>query len=559
VIDSRADAAANGNRPFPHARANLDFIAKFTASLVLRKFVATQAQSLHDVANKATTPSRRLADRAEEFCMAESTVSKSRLKANCLNFTEVSAMAIALISPTMTAALIVPLMYSTAGNASWLAYLFGTVMLLFVALNLNQFARRSSSAGSMYAYTVMGLGTTAGNLSGWCLIWAYLFIGTAGMTGFTIFASTLLGMMGVQIPHLALFAICGFTIWLLAYKDIQLSSILMLLLEGISVALILILCAVVLFGQKSVIDPAQIKLDGASFSGISLGVVTAIFSLVGFECATAFGEEAKDPLRTIPRAVIVSLLLTGAFFVFVSYTEVLGFIGYKTTLDKVDAPLNVLADLMRVGWLKAPISAGAMISFFSLALSCLNSGARVLFPMGRLGVFHSSIGSSHKTNETPHVAVTVMALLIFLVPLAMTGIFKLEVLDAFNDAGTFGAFGFLGAYFLISIAAPAYLKQWGRLSARDIALSVGSVVLLLVPAVGSVYPVPSWPVNIFPYIFLAYLAIGLGWFMLLRKRPDFVKSIKSRIVEDHSAMENGHAEPSTSMVKPERPAVALAK
>ena len=110
----------------------------------------------------------------------------------------------------MTAALIVPLMYSSAGNASWLAYLFGTVMLLFVALNLNQFARRSSSAGSMYAYTVMGLGTTAGGISGWCLVWAYLFIGTAGMTGFTIFCNTLFGMMGFQLPNVAdLHGVCG--------------------------------------------------------------------------------------------------------------------------------------------------------------------------------------------------------------------------------------------------------------------------------------------------------------------------------------------------------------
>src|SRR5216684_7455182 len=141
------------------------------------------------------------------------------LRKGCLNFTELTSVAIALISPTMTAALIVPLMYSSAGNASWLAYLFGTVMLLFVALNLNQFARRSSSAGSMYAYTVMGLGTTAGGISGWCLVWAYLFIATAGMTGFTIFASTLLDMMGIHVPALALFAVCAGSIWVLGYKD----------------------------------------------------------------------------------------------------------------------------------------------------------------------------------------------------------------------------------------------------------------------------------------------------------------------------------------------------
>ncbi len=457
------------------------------------------------------------------------------LRSNCLNFNEVTAMAIALISPTMTAALIVPLMYGTAGNASWLAYAFGTLMLLLVALNLNQFAKRSTSAGSMYGYTVMGLGTTAGNVSGWCLVWAYLFIGTAGVAGFTIFANTLLGMMGLHLPSLVLFAICAITIWTLAYRDIQLSSILMLVLEGLSVALILLLCAIVLFGVKSVIDPAQIKLQGASFSGLSLGVVVAIFSLVGFECCTAFGAEAKEPLVTIPRAVIMSLILTGLFFVLVSYTEVLGFIGYKITLDKADAPLNSLAEMMNVGWLKAPISIGAMISFFSLALSCLNSGARILYPMGRLGVFHSSLGASHETNETPHVAVTIMALLMFGVSTAMVSLFGLEVLDTFNDAGTFGAFGFLGAYFLISIAAPAYLKRRGELGGRGLALSAGSVVLLMVPAVGSVYPVPSWPVNVFPYIFLGYLATGLVWFMILRRRPDFVESLRHRVSSEHHA------------------------
>ena len=457
------------------------------------------------------------------------------LRKECLNFTGITAMAIALISPTMTAALIVPLMYSNAGNGSWMAYLFGTVMLLFVALNLNQFARRSSAAGSMYGYTVMGLGTTAGNLSGWCLIWAYLFIGTAGMTGFTIFASTLLDMAGVHVGPLPLFAVCATSIWYLGYKDIRLSSNLMLLLEGVSVALILLLCAIVLFGHKSPLDMNQIGLQGASFSGIALGVVTAIFSLVGFECATAFGEEAIEPLRTIPRAVIVSLLLTGAFFILVSYTEVLGFIGYKTTLDKIDAPLNLLSDIMKVGWLKAPISIGAMVSFYSLALSCMNSGARILYPMGKLGVFHSSVGSSHETNETPHVAVTLMAVLILVASVLLTKVFKLEILDAFNDAGTFGAFGFLGAYFLISIAAPAYLSKRHELSPGALALAIASVVLLLVPAVGSVYPVPSWPVNIFPYIFLGYLALGLGWFIVLRNNRDFINGIKDRIHAEHGS------------------------
>ena len=138
-----------------------------------------------------------------------------------MNFWEVWAQAIALISPTMTAALIVPVDVRTAGIGSWLAYLFGTVMLLFVALNLNHFARRSTSAGSMYAYTSRGLGPTAGGIAGWCLIWAYLFIGIAGLTGFTNFANILLGMAHVHVPLTVLFGVCAVDAWYVSYKDIK--------------------------------------------------------------------------------------------------------------------------------------------------------------------------------------------------------------------------------------------------------------------------------------------------------------------------------------------------
>ncbi len=102
---------------------------------------------------------------------------------------------------------------------------------------------------------------------------------------------------------------------------------------------------------------------------MGFGVVVAIFSLVGFECATTFGDEAKNSFKTIPKAVIWSLLAAGIFFVIVTYMEVYGTRGYKSTLDQLTAPLNDLADIARVGWLKIPISLGAMISLFSLRLS----------------------------------------------------------------------------------------------------------------------------------------------------------------------------------------------
>src|SRR5690348_9432553 len=150
------------------------------------------------------------------------------LRKNCLGFVELLAQGIALISPTMTAALIVPVMYSNTGDWSWLSYALGTVMLLFVAFNLNQFARRSTMSGSMYAYICRGLGLRVGAVGGWSLIWSYLGIAMAGVTGFTIFAGKLLTMLGINAPPMLLFGVCVVGAWFCAWKNVQLSAILML-------------------------------------------------------------------------------------------------------------------------------------------------------------------------------------------------------------------------------------------------------------------------------------------------------------------------------------------
>ena len=80
------------------------------------------------------------------------------LRPNALGLPALFAQSLAVISPTMTAVLIIPLAFASAGQGTWLAYAFGTVMLLFVVFCLNQFAKRSAFAGSMYAYTAKGLG-----------------------------------------------------------------------------------------------------------------------------------------------------------------------------------------------------------------------------------------------------------------------------------------------------------------------------------------------------------------------------------------------------------------
>src|SRR5258708_39517821 len=166
-------------------------------------------------------------------------------------------------------------------------------------------------------------------------------------------------MLYLSVPPVFLFAIGTFLVWLVAYKDIQLSTRIMLLLEGGSMALILIVCSIVFMQHGTAIDPAQLKLEGMSFDGFRLGLILAIFSYVGYESATALGDEAKRPLVFIPPAVLMRALISGIFFVICSYTATLGFRGLPNPLDKSTAPFNDLADAAHLPFMAVLISGGA--------------------------------------------------------------------------------------------------------------------------------------------------------------------------------------------------------
>jgi amino acid transporter len=442
-----------------------------------------------------------------------------RLRTNALGFPQLLAQSVALISPTMTAVLIIPLAFSIAGNSTWFAYLFATVMLLFTVFALNQFAKRSTTTGSMYAYVAKGLGAASGVVTGWALVWCYFFIGTAGLCGFTLMAEQFLqglGLHGTVSPFL-LFAISAAIGFVIAFKDVRLSAILTLVLEGLSVACILALSCFILFKHGSPIDSSQLKLSGFSLKGLDFAVVVCIFSLVGFEAASTMGGEARNPLKNVPKAVIWSLILTGLFMVVMCYVETLGAKRSHLDLASLGAPLQTLSAAYHVSFFKVPVSLGGMVSFFALTLSCVNSGSRIMMPLAKHGFVHKKLHGTHSTNLTPHSCIALYYVVL------IAGVFLWHglggsVLTMFGDAGTLAATGFLFAYFMTVVAAPVYLRKLGELTQTHVVVAVVGFLLLMVPLVGLFYPLPAFPIDIFPAIFAAYMLAGGGWLYVLNKR-----------------------------------------
>jgi Amino acid transporters len=450
----------------------------------------------------------------------ENTISETKhvtLRPHCLSFFEVIGQSIANIAPSAGAALFIPATFAVSQNGTWLTFIFSTIALVLVGYQINHFARKSATPGALYSFVTDGLGEGAGFISGSGLVIAYMLTASAVLAGFTNYADVLLGYLGISIPFIVLLAFAVISAWFVTYKDVKISAKVMLFCEAFSIALIVALCIIVVAKSPTVLDANQFQLKGVSGSTLTSGLVLAIFSYVGFESATTLGMEARSPLRNIPRAVIISTVCIGIFYMLISYIETLGFIGSPDALNASPAPLKYLAEHNGVGILGVLTTVGCLISFWSCAIASITAGSRILFTMAHNRLIANSFTKIHASNATPHFAVSILSITVFIAP-ATLFILGQHVMDVFSWLATIATYGFLLVYLLISIAAPVYLRKRGELKPVHIIVSAITCIVMLIPIVGSVYPVQAFPFNIFPIIFVAWMIISAVWFKFASDR-----------------------------------------
>jgi amino acid transporter len=335
-----------------------------------------------------------------------------------------------------------------------------------------------------------------------------------------LFVGLLLGRVGLHAPAVAIAAVLAIFAWQAAYRGVQVSAIVMLVLEAVSVSIICLVVVLVLHAHGPSLDYNQLHLRGAFPGGIGnvgLAIAFAVFSYVGFESATAFGAEAKRPLVTIPRAVIGSVLFASAFFVIATYAEIVGLSHAAKPLDRQTFPLGTLIDVYGTPELAVPITVGALFSAFSVCLACITTAGRIAYAMANANLLPARFAQIEPRHGTPNVAVTVVTAATLAVA-AIALAFGVAPIDVFNNCGTLSSFGFILVYMLIAIAALVYTKRLGAMRAVDMAVSLLALVFLIVPAITLFFPVPAPPQRWFGYYFLAFVAAGWVWFRLrLRK------------------------------------------
>ncbi len=398
------------------------------------------------------------------------------LTASRLSFLDILGHTLANITPSAMATVTISLVVANGGLFTWAVYLAVGVLMLGVAGQVAVLARQVPSAGSLFVSVGRTLHPLAGLLSGWSMVGGYLGALLAAPVVGALFFSKALGVIGVTVgwpPIAVLFTLLA---WGLTVRDAVIAVRYSLYVELLSLGAIVLVAFFTLSGHGFA-DPAQwhAHLSPASFFA---AMTLSVLAYGGFETAANLGREGQHAKRDVPRAIVVSVLVSLVFYVFMSYTEILGFHDDPGLLARTPAPLSALAVREHLPWLALLSDMAMAVAAFSAAIATLNTLSRLLYSMARHGVVPGSLGSVG-VHRTPAPALHLLGFVVLAFALLAAALHwhVLSVIDLF---GVFTALGFIVIYALSVLAVLAsHLRAGVRPPALSWVLLVTAVPLLL--------------------------------------------------------------------------------
>lgn len=433
------------------------------------------------------------------------------LAAGSLSPFEVLAQSVSGIAPSAAASAGTVLVATTAGGAVVYSFIASTIVLMLVGWCINKFVALKG-AGTLMDYIAITFGPGAGFVGSIGLAFGYVLIADAALAGLVLYTAPLLGLVGIptggKVVALLVIATATIVATIAMIRGVELSTRAGVILEAVSITLLVVLLAIVVLHTG--FHSAPFHLPGTTAGSTATGMVLAILSYVGFESAACMGTEARDAAHSIPRAVVLSVVIAGALYIVSSYVQLDGFGGTDRLLASA-APLNDLADGARVHFMGYVMDIGICASFFACVTGSLNAASRLLHAMGQQQLLHGAIGVAHPRHRTPHLAIYLLAAVTFLVPAVMT-LAGTDAITIYALVGTIGTYGYMFCYLLVAIACPIMVWRAGKNAVPALAIGGPAAAGLLYVAYHSLYPVPPAPYKWLPWEFLAVLLVAAVWY-----------------------------------------------
>jgi amino acid transporter len=391
------------------------------------------------------------------------------LKENALGVPSIVFYIIAAASPLTVVVGLFPIMIS-AGNGIGMpgAFVVAAVVLMIFAVGYVAMSRHVTNAGAFYAYSTLGLGRIPGLGAATLAIFAYNAIQAGLYGGFGYYAGQLINnKLGTHLPWWLLSMLAMVACLGLGIQGVHSGARVLGVFMTLEVTMITVLCIFSLTGKNVPVSDFSLQPFSPSvvFGGaVGVALMFAHASFIGFEGSAIYGEEAKDPQRTVPRATYISVAFMGVFYAVAGWlvinalgldrviamaTDTGGDFIFAASDDIIGHNISLIFEIL------------ICTAIFAAIVTFHNNVSRYLFSLGRQGLVWRPLGWTQTKRQTPWVASLVQTAMVFVVIVA----FAVFTTDPFATLWTWatgiGAIGVILSQLLAAIAIFVFFRRSG--------------------------------------------------------------------------------------------------
>lgn len=446
-------------------------------------------------------------------------------------------VAVAGMAPTMAMNLNPQQLAEHVGSAVPLVFLLATVGVTLIAWCFARLSSLYPNAGAAYRFAGETLGARTGFVAGWSLAGAYVAFGGVFIGGVSIFSTSVFQATGIWMdPSTDAIAVVATALLIvLALAPVHRVTIILLVAELVSVVAMIVLSIDVVgsvdYAQLGVGAADMLWPDGGvSLTAVALALSFALLSFAGFEQVTTLGEDAMEPRRQIPIALLGTAIVGGVIYTLITAAEVIGIYdmsGGMQAFEESQGLLQTLGDRYVSSAAGTAFEAFAVVSAFAGGLVVVVSTSRIIYAIARDLTPSGRFAQLSEAGDAPRTA---------LIACSLSGLFEYGVLrigfgasaqDVFFWAGTAGALLILIPYLLMCVGAGVSFWRAGGARRLEVIVPVLACALILYTLRASIYPLGEGAYAVIPFVVLAWVAVAI---VIVVARPALVERIRTGLL-----------------------------
>ena len=389
------------------------------------------------------------------------------LKENTLGVPSIFFYIIAAASPLTVVVALFPIIIG-AGNGVGMpgAFVIAAVVLMIFAVGYVAMSRHVTNAGAFYAYVTLGLGRVAGLGSASLAIFAYNAIQAGLYGGFGYYAAELLNpALGISLPWWV-YAFVGLLLCLgLGVQGVHSGARVLGVFMTLEVLMITVLSVFSLFGDAVPVSEFSFEPFNPSVvlaGALGVALMFAHASFIGFEGSAIYGEEARDPARTIPRATYLSIAFMGVLYA-VSGWLIMNALGLNDVVAIATETggnfIFVASDTIIGHNISLLFQILIVTATFAAIVTFHNNVSRYLFSLGRQHLVWKPLGWTLPRRQTPWVASIVQSLMVGVVIVAFAIAGQDPFATLFTWATGIGTIGVIASQLVAGIAIFVFFRK----------------------------------------------------------------------------------------------------